>query len=274
MRHSKHIPDGQAADELAHELHRARVARRLLDASSAGTALSVEQAYAAQERLTALRLAEGRCHVGYKLGYTSAVMRQQMGVHAPNYGPLLDDMILRSGALAEGFLQPRVEPEIGVILACDLPGTGLLLPELADAVGTVHACLEIVDSVWHGYRFTAEQNTADGSSAAGVVLGPALDVSALDCHRITVELAVDETTVATATSAAAGGHPLYGLAWLADALTARGQSLRKGELVITGGLTAATSLRPGATISARFGRDVEVSVRRPADATDASAAAA
>jgi 2-keto-4-pentenoate hydratase len=274
VRHSKHNPDEDAADQLADELHRARGERRLLDADRTGTALSVEDAYTVQERLTKLRLAEERCHVGYKLGYTSAVMRQQMGVRSPNYGPLLDDMVLRDAAPAENFLQPRVEPEIGVVLAHDVTGTGWLLPELADAVETVHACLEVVDSVWQGYRFTAEQNTADGSSAAGVVLGPPLDVSPLDCHRVTVELSADGVTLATATSAAAGGHPLTSLAWLVDALAARGQFLRKGELVITGGLTAATPLRPGATVSARFGRDVTVSVRRPAHATDASATGA
>ncbi|HEX3786487.1 MAG TPA: fumarylacetoacetate hydrolase family protein [Pseudonocardiaceae bacterium] len=264
MRHSDEEPA-----ELARELHLARGGHRLLDAGRTGTALSPERAYTVQDELTALRLAEGRCPVGYKLGYTSAVMRQQMGVPAPNYGPLLDDMVLRTGAVATGFLQPRVEPEIGVVLARDLAGTGFLLSELADAVRSVHACLEIVDSVWHSYRFSADQNTADGSSAAGVVLGPALDVSPVDCHRITVALAENETVVATATTAAVGGHPLHSLAWLAAALAARGKSLSRGELVITGGLTAAVPLRPGATISARFGRAVEVSVHRPAHAVDA-----
>ncbi|MGW3284303.1 2-keto-4-pentenoate hydratase [Streptomyces sp. NPDC001002] len=269
MRQTEHIPSGQGADELAHELHHARVARTVLDGSRIATTLTMERAYDVQERLTALRLAEGRCHVGYKLGYTSAAMREQMGVQSPNYGPLLDDMILRDNAWVKDFLHPRVEPEIGIVLSKDLPGTGLLLPEIADAVAAVHACLEVVDSVWHDYKFTAEQNTADGSSAAGVVLGPELDVAPLDSHRVTVELTGDGTSLATATSAAAGGHPLYSIAWLADALAARGQHLRKGELVITGGLTAAMPLRPGGIVAARFGRDTTVSIRRPADATDA-----
>jgi 2-keto-4-pentenoate hydratase len=266
------LSDEDTLDGLASRLHRARSARVLLDAGSTGDTLSMDRAYDVQERLTALRLAEGRCHIGYKLGYTSAVMRRQMGVATPNYGPLLDDMVVRSGAVAEGFLQPRVEPEIGVVLARDLPEPGVLLPELADAVAAVHACLEIVDSVWLGYRFSAEQNTADGSSAAGVVLGPRLDVSPVDCHRVTVQLCEDDVTVATATSAAVGGHPLRSLAWLAQALAARGEYLREGELVITGGLTAAVALRPGAKISARFGSGTEVAVRRPDTARDASPA--
>lgn len=256
---------------LADVLHRARGERRLLDSARESTTLTLEGAYSVQERLTELRLAEGRCHVGYKLGYTSAVMRRQMGIPAPNFGPLLDDMVLHDSDPARGFLQPRVEPEIGIVLSRELSGPDLMLHEVADAVAEVRVCLEIVDSIWRGYRFTAEQNTADGSSAAGVVFGPLLDVDPLHCHRISVELFENDATVATAVSAAAGGHPLHGVAWLAAQLTERGQRLHPGELVITGGLTAATPLRPGATISARFGGSTTVSVRRPATEADADA---
>src|ERR1700754_4931486 len=56
---------------LAERLHDARRDRTLLDADVEATSLSLDRAYAVQEHLTSLRLAEGRCHVGYKLGYTS-----------------------------------------------------------------------------------------------------------------------------------------------------------------------------------------------------------
>jgi 2-keto-4-pentenoate hydratase len=195
-----------------------------------------------------------------------------MGVSAPNYGPLLDDMVLGDGADATGFLHPRVEPEIGIVLARDLSGAGLLLDEVARAVAEVRACLEVVDSIWLDYRFTAAQNTADGSSAAGVVLGPALAVDPLRCHRIGVELAEDGTPLATATSAAASGHPLHGVAWLAGELAARGRGLHAGELIITGGLTAATPLRPGHALSARFDGATTVRVHRPTGERDAHCA--
>ncbi|MEV0073157.1 fumarylacetoacetate hydrolase family protein [Amycolatopsis sp. NPDC050768] len=254
---------------LAQVLHRARTERTLLDAATEVTTLSLDSAYEIQDDLTRLRLAEGRCAIGYKLGYTSAAMRRQMGVTAPNHGPLLDDMVLRDGARATGFLHPRVEPEIGVVLGRDLAGPGLALHEVADAIAEVRVCLEVVDSIWRDYRFTAEQNTADGSSAAGVVLGPVLDVDPLHAHRVTVELHEDNALVATATSAAAAGHPLHGVAWLAAQLAARGSGLKKDELIITGGLTSAVALRAGGTITARFGGTTTVSVRRPAGETDA-----
>jgi 2-keto-4-pentenoate hydratase len=255
-------------DRLAAVLHRARSRRTLLDAAREATDLCLDDAYQVQDRLTALRLREGRTHVGWKLGYTSAVMRQQMGVSAPNYGPLLNDMVLRDGADAVAFLHPRVEPEIGIVLARDLSGAGLLLDEVARAVGEVRACLEVVDSIWRDYRFTAAQNTADGSSAAGVVLGPALDVDPSRCQHVAVELAEDGVPLATATAAAASGHPLHGVAWLAGELAARGRGLRAGELIITGGLTAAPPLRPGHALSARFDSSTTVTVHRRAGETD------
>ena len=257
---------------LAVDLHRARSGRTLLDAAREAPELSLDEAYIVQEQLTELRLAEGRRHIGWKLGYTSAVMRQQMGVTAPNHGPLLDDMLLPDGADAAGFLHPRVEPEIAIVLDRDLSGAGLHLDEVARAVGEVRACLELVDSIWLDYRFTAAQNTADGSSAAGVVLGPVLAVDPLQCHRIAVELTEDGISLATAVSAAAGGHPLIGVAWLAGELAARGRGLRAGELIITGGLTAAAPLRAGHTLAARFDAATTVRVRRPSGEQDARCA--
>ena len=76
------------------------------------------------------------------------------------------------------------------------------------------ACLEIVDSVWSGYRFTLQDNTADGSSAAWVVVGPPLAVS--DLAALPVELSVDGEVVERGTGAAASGHPALGVAWLAE----------------------------------------------------------
>ena len=109
------------------------------------------------------------------------------------------------GAEAAGHLHPRVEPEIGILLARDLGGTGLGIADVAAAVAEVRACLEVVDSIWLDYRFTAAQNTADGSSASGVVVGPVLDVDPAECHAIPVELVGDDGAVlATATSGAAG----------------------------------------------------------------------
>ena len=245
----------------------AAAARRLVEARASGHPLDVpltddvpltlDDAYAVQREVTALRTARGERVVGWKLGYTSQAMRAQMGIDAPNLGPLTDVMLLTTaGQAATGVvpataLQPRVEPEIAVRLGRSL-APGCTVQDVADAVDGAWAALEVVDSVWAGYRFRLEDNTADGSSAAWVVLGDPVPTD--DLPGLAVRLLVDGEEVATATGAAAGGDPLLGVAWLAaEAVRRYGRGVEAGDVVITGGLTAAHPLAPGAVVSTEIG---------------------
>ena len=166
---------GLAPAAVAAALRLARQSGRVFDVPlSAEVGLSLADAYRVQDQVTALRLAGGERRAGWKLGYTSAVMRAQMGIEAPNFGPLTDAMLLESPArLPGGALQPRVEPEIGLRLGRRLAGP-CSISDVLDACDAALACLEVVDSVWSGYRFTLEDNTADGSSAAWAVVGPVM----------------------------------------------------------------------------------------------------
>jgi 2-keto-4-pentenoate hydratase len=167
-------------------------------------------------------------------------------------------MLLRSGdAVPASALQPRVEPEIGLRIGHRLSGP-CTVDEVLAACSEAVACLEVVDSVWEDYLFTLEDNTADGSSAAWVVVGGPLALR--DLPSVPVTLSVDAAEVASATGAAAGGHPAAGVAWLAEQLGLRGKALEPGDLVITGGLTAAYPLEPGVCISGTFDGGVTVRV--------------
>ena len=233
-------------------LRQARLAGSTLDVLlSAAVKLPLADAYRVQDQVTAARLARGERRAGWKLGYTSAVMREQMGVASPNFGPLTDAMLLDSPAvLPSGALQPRIEPEIGLRLGRRLTAP-CSVDDVLGACDAALACLEVVDSVWAGYQFTLEDNTADGSSAAWAIVGPALpldDLAALD-----VALLVDGDVVERGTGAAASGHPAAGVVWLAEQLAEPGLALEAGDLVITGGLTRAWPLEPGHRVSASFG---------------------
>ncbi|MHA6793652.1 2-keto-4-pentenoate hydratase [Pseudonocardia bannensis] len=236
---------------LAAEIDAAHLRRRLLDADADGRDLpDLAAAYAVQRELTALRTARGARRIGWKLGYTSAAMREQMRVDAPNLGPLLDSMLVPDGgAVPAHLVHPRAEPEIAVRIGAD-----------GEPV-EVRAALEIVDSVWRDYWFTLEANTADGSSAAGVVLGPVLPADGLDV--LAVQVRRNGEPAGRGSGAAAMGHPFTALRWLAGELPRRGERLCPGDLVITGGLTAAVPIEPGDEIAAVFGDGTEVRVRRP-----------
>ena len=210
----------------------------------------LETAYAVQDALTARRLARGDSVVGWKLGYTTQVMRDQLGIDEPNLGPLLSSMVLARGAgLPVGLLQPRVEPEIALVLGRDVD-------DVLDPTAAAQACaealvaLEVVDSVWTDYRFDLEHNTADGSSAAHVVVGAPVAMDVLD--ELEVTLYRNGAVVGTGTGAAALGHPARALAWLTGELSRRGRVLRVGDVVITGGLTGAVANEPGDVVHADF----------------------
>lgn len=235
-------------------------ARRTLEPISDRVALSMDDAYAIQAFVTDARLSDGERRVGWKLGYTSLVMREQMGVDQPNFGPLTDAMLVDDGADVAGrFTQPRVEPEIALRFARDVAADADRQAVLA-AVASAHVALEIVDSVWTGYRFRVEDNTADGSSAAGVVIGDEIAIDRIADVAVTLE--VDGSPFGQGHGRDASGHPADGVVWLAARLAERGQRIVAGDVVITGGLTAAAALAGGSVISAVVDDGTVVRVRR------------
>jgi len=245
----------------AERLVAARDERRTIDPISDTLPLTMAEAYAIQGHVTRARLDRGQRIVGWKLGYTSLAMREQMGVAEPNFGPLTDAMILGSGDTVDPALtQPRVEPEIAIRFARPVD-PGATLADVLAAADAALACLEVVNSIYTGYRFKIADNTADQSSAAQVVLGPPLpSLDGLDRVRVRLEH-VDGTSM-EATGAAASGHPAAGVVWLAEQLGARGRRIEAGDVVITGGLTRALSLAPGESICGVFDDTLTVMVRR------------
>jgi 2-keto-4-pentenoate hydratase len=245
----------------AAKLDAARRDRVGCDPISAAVELDIDDAYAIQQAGTELRVERGESVVGWKLGYTSLAMRAQMGIDHPNFGPLTNAMLLvHDGAVNTSLMQPRVEPEIGLRFAEPLTGE-VSMEDVMSAVGEAFACLEVVDSVYPDYRFRLEDNTADGSSAAQVVVGPALPrVDGLE--SVAVVLRHNGEEAGSATGAAASGHPAAGVVWLIAQLARRGHQISPGDIVITGGLTHAVSLELGDHVEAIFDGETRVAVRR------------
>ena len=246
----------------AAKLDTARRDRMGCEPISSTVDLDIDDAYAIQRAGTDLRLERGERVVGWKLGYTSLAMRIQMGIDHPNFGPLTDAMLLsHDGTVSAALIQPRVEPEIGLRLAQPLTGE-VSLDDVMGAVGEAFACLEVVDSVYPDYRFRLEDNTADGSSAAQVVVGPALP-SVESLKSVEVVLLHNGEHVGSAMGSAASGHPAAGVVWLVAQLARQGRLLHAGDIVITGGLTRAVPLEFGDRVEAVFDDEIRVAIHRP-----------
>jgi 2-keto-4-pentenoate hydratase len=228
------------------------IARVFLDARRSGRRLQTlstvrpDLTLAMAEHIAALTTQySGQETVGFKLGYTSQVMRTQMGIDSANWGVLTADMDLRISPLPI-LAHPRVEPEIALNLRSEVSGTTNSIEVLRDAVGSVHLALEIVDTRYRDYRFTLEDNTADGSSAAAFALGPAQHVSILEDLSTPVALFENEQVVESGRASETMGGPLNALQWLAQTFARRNLTLPAGMVVLTGGLTRAVPMKPAA----------------------------
>ncbi|CCQ92239.1 2-oxopent-4-enoate hydratase [[Clostridium] ultunense Esp] len=215
--------------------------------------MTVDDAYAIQNWLIQFYLANGDRPVGFKLGFTSLEMRRAMGIHDSNYGILLASMIQLSPAKAnDNLIHPRVEPEIAMRIGYRLSGTDITLARVRDAITHVAPALEIVDSRFEHFRFTFLDNTADNSSAAGVVLGEWRDISHVDPDRLWVKMS-DGVQEVEGFSTAVMGSPLAAVSWLVAERTRRGHPLPGGSVILTGGMTAPFVLSPGTRIEGDFG---------------------
>ncbi len=108
--------------------------------------------------------------VGYKLGLISPAKQRQMGLKQPIYGQIRRSMLLEDEVRLSDFIQPRLEPEIAVVLRKALPAEAE--PGMAaHAVGGYFLGIDVLDSVWVDYRFSAVEVIADNASAGAFLLG-------------------------------------------------------------------------------------------------------
>ena len=118
----------QVRDELAADLAQAERSRvPIAPLTDGNPGIDVVDAYEIQLINIRQRVAEGARVVGHKVGLSSAAMQQMMGVDEPDYGHLLDEMQVFEDrpVPADRYLYPRVEVEVGFVLADDLPGASV-----------------------------------------------------------------------------------------------------------------------------------------------------
>lgn len=189
----------------------------------------------ARERDT-LRRADGDEQIGYKLGWTSAAMREALGIDQPNWGTLWRSQKCDSQLDLTRLRHPKAEPEIVFVAGVDLEGADTTADDvLISAVGWAIG-IEVVHPRFESYDFTWLDNTADNSSAGAIATGP---VSSITNDPSTAEVRFSNgLEKRTGFGDQAMGSPAAAVAWLVHQLHGEGQRLRAGEIVYTGGLTA------------------------------------
>ena len=193
--------------------------------------IDVEGAYRVQAAL-----GEGREVLGYKLGLIAPAKQAQMGVDSSIYGRIHDGMILESPVRLGPLLQPRIEPELAVVLGEDLapdasPGAASL------AIGGTYLAIDFLSSVWKDYQFAVADVVADNASAGGLLLGERLlgdplggNLRLYHSGRLLAEGPVGDT-----------GNVGERLAWLSGAVG----GLKAGQAIFLGSPAVAQEAMPG-----------------------------
>ncbi len=218
--------------------------------------VDVAGAYAVQEINTRFWAEQGRRIVGRKAGLTAKAVQVQLGVDQPDFGVLFDDMCVADGGiLATGScIQPKAEAEIAFVLGADLPSADTTPEQVAAAVATVHAAIEIVDSRIADWKITFADTVADnGSSAFFVLADEGKPLPGLDLWSAGMVMQINGETVSLGVGAAALGHPLNAAAWLARTLAERGEPLKAGDVLLAGALGPMVAINPGDRVEAFVG---------------------
>lgn len=231
---------------------------------------TVEDAYLVQKAFID-RLSQTKGSLGgYKIAYTSAVMREARGISEPCAAVIFANTITDSPAELNSadYLKMAIECEVGVRLATEVPAAGApyTRDSIARHIESLMTAFEIVDM-----RATGAPDGVDPAVASivtnifggGAVLGPEIkDWKGIDLPSSIGTMSINGKLVGGGIGSDVMGHPLEALVWLANMLAARGESMPGGAIVITGSIIPPTPLGSGdtATISIEGLGDANIKV--------------
>ncbi len=199
------------------------------------------EGYALQRVLNGLLTIAGLGRqVGHKIGCTTPVMQNFLGIPNPCAGVIFEKTVLhRSGRIPRsGFVRLGIECEIAVELARDLAPSGAPVDResAGRTVGAVMAAIELVDERYENFRTLGVPTLiADDFFDSGCVLGdPVRDWRRLDLGKLSGAIYINGVEAGRGTGALVMGHP--------DPLKA-GEFVMLGSVVETKWLNAGDEVR-------------------------------
>jgi 2-oxo-hept-3-ene-1,7-dioate hydratase len=232
--------------------------------------ISIEDSYAIQREWMKIKLAEGRRVIGHKIGLTSRAMQLASQITEPDFGTLLDDMLIEDGSEIDSnrFIVPRIEVEFAFILNRTLQGPGVTLLDVLSATEYVVPTLELIDARIE--QFDRDTKTprkvfdtiADNAANAAIIMGGRpMPVDSVDWRWSGAMLYKNGIIEESGLGAAVLNHPGNGVAWLANKLGERNERLEAGEIVLGGSFTRPVFCKPGDVLQADYGRLGTINIR-------------
>ncbi len=245
----------QMHEQLAGKLYEATAERRpIKPVITSVPDLTVTDAYQVQKIQIDRWLADGQKQLGWKIGLTSKAMQEVLGVDQPDFGHLTDAMLVKDFVVPKDrLIQPKTEAEIAFVLKEDLQGPGVTADQVLAATDYVVAAIEVVDSRIMDWRIGLVDTVADNASSGMYQLGRVKKrPEEVDLKHIHVMLHQNGEKINEGFGSAALGDPAFCVAWLANKVSEFGGSLRAGEVILSGALSAAIPAESGDRFTATF----------------------
>jgi len=203
---------------------------------------SLEKAYDIQDAL--YRLMQGTAQAGpfggHKIALTSPDIQKMCGVDQPAYGRVFEKKIHRSPHRAKtaDFVRIGVEFEVALEIGADVPLDQAPFDQdsIKPYVKSAMPALELIDDRDADYRdLDAKSILTDKCWCGGIVLGtPVENWRKIDLGNLKSTVTWNGVVNDHGNTGNALGHPLNGLAWIANHLARRGGALNAGEFIMTG----------------------------------------
>jgi 2-keto-4-pentenoate hydratase len=237
----------QDIDRAATLLDAATAGARLADLPEALRPATWDDAYAVQDAV----IRRMGPVVGWKVGATSPEAE-------PFRGAITAQTLFESPVdLARAdYALFGVEAELAYRFTRDLPprDTPWTEAEVAAAIGSVHAVIEIIDSRFLDMNAAAPlSRTADRMNHGALIVGTGrTDWAAIDPPHQAVSLRIEGRPPVEVVGGNSAGHPMRMLVWMANVGARAHGGLRAGQIVTTGSCTGTIYIDGGHEVVAEF----------------------
>ena len=232
--------------------------------------MTMDDAYLVQSALIEHHKDNGRSVIGWKIGLTSKAMQAALNIDIPDSGVLLDNMLFENGSTipAGRFIQPRIEAEVAFVMKHNLAGPDVSVEQVIAATDYVSPSLEILDTRIlrvdpdSGRTRNICDTISDNAANGGIVMGDRkLDPREVDMRWMGAITCCNGEVEETGLGAGVLNDPALGIAWLANRLAQYGDSIKAGEIVLSGSFIRPIEAPSGSLIEADFGEHGLVSVQ-------------
>ena len=230
--------------ELGEELARLYLARQPSPPGWRERLTGLDMAYVAQDAMVQAFAASGQGTLaGYKVGMTTKAMQQLVGIDTPIGGKMLSANMMRSGTELRraDYFHVGIESELAFVPSRDIDAPlGARDDDVLEYIATAHASFEVVDDRNADFSQLAAANlVAENIWNVGAVLGEGVPPSQLGpIDSLAGRYSENGVEIAAGMTSDVLGNPLHVVRWLAEFLLERGSMLRKGEIILTGSITA------------------------------------